>query len=157
LGKNDELLKQNEDATCDLRVRVVCSAGTYVRTLAEEVGKKLGIGAHLAELRRTRAGQFKIEAAMTLADLAELSASNLFGEKLISPHAALAHLPEFELDDKQARLTMNGLDLEIDPREMQLWDDGGEVRLSKHGELIAVGKFDHDRNVVHPAVVLTTA
>ena len=157
LGKNDELLKKNEDGSCDLRVRVVCSAGTYVRTLAEEVGKKLGIGAHLAELRRTRAGQFRIEAAMTLEVLAELNASNLVGEKLISPHAALAHLPEVELDEEQARRTMNGLDLQIEPHEVQRFSNGDSIRLSKRGELIAIGKFDRDRNVVHPAVVLTTA
>ena len=50
-----ELLKDNLDGTFDFKVRVVCSSGTYVRTLAEDFGKQLGVGAHLAELRRTRA------------------------------------------------------------------------------------------------------
>ncbi|HEX8352045.1 MAG TPA: tRNA pseudouridine(55) synthase TruB, partial [Pyrinomonadaceae bacterium] len=52
------LLSPNEDGTCDLRARVVCSAGTYVRALAESLGENLGTGAHLAALRRTRAGEF---------------------------------------------------------------------------------------------------
>jgi len=49
-----------------LRIRVVCSAGTYIRTLAEDIGKKLGTRAHLAELRRTRAGRFGIDQGITL-------------------------------------------------------------------------------------------
>src|SRR5712692_6484537 len=61
-----DLVKSNDDGMQDLRVRVVCSAGTYIRTLAEDLGQQLGRGAHLAELRRTRAGKFKIEDAITL-------------------------------------------------------------------------------------------
>src|ERR1700716_561044 len=62
---------ENDDGTRDLKVRVVCSAGTYIRTLAEDFGKQLGVGAHVAELRRTRAGQFKIADALTLDRLNE--------------------------------------------------------------------------------------
>ena len=54
-----ELLKDNLDGTFDFEVRVACSSGTYVRTLAEDFGKRLGVGAHLAELRRTRVGDFR--------------------------------------------------------------------------------------------------
>src|SRR5450759_4443407 len=57
----DPLLTANDDGSRDLNVRVVCSAGTYIRALAEDFGKRLGVGAHVASLRRTRAGQFKIE------------------------------------------------------------------------------------------------
>src|SRR5205085_6842236 len=46
-------LRRNGDGTCDLRARVVCSAGTYVRALAESLGERLGAGAHLTALRRT--------------------------------------------------------------------------------------------------------
>ena len=55
-----EWLKDNRDGTFDFDVRVACSAGTYVRTLAEDFGKRLGVGAHLAELRRTRVGDFRL-------------------------------------------------------------------------------------------------
>src|SRR5688500_7487383 len=70
-----ELLTQggwepNEEGAVDLRARVVCSAGTYIRTLAEDLGKRLGLGAHLAELRRTRAGRFEIKDSITLESLA---------------------------------------------------------------------------------------
>ncbi len=49
-----------------LRIRVVCSAGTYVRTLAEDIGRAVAVGAHLAELRRTRAGRFDIAASCNI-------------------------------------------------------------------------------------------
>src|SRR5438874_753846 len=83
--------------TCDLKVRVVCSAGTYVRTLAEDFGKRLGIGAHLVELRRTRAGHFKIADATTLDRLTEFAQSNSASQILISPDDALSHLPTVKL------------------------------------------------------------
>ena len=47
--------------TWDLRLNVSCSAGTYIRTLAEDIGKQVGVGAHLSELRRTRAGKFDLK------------------------------------------------------------------------------------------------
>jgi tRNA pseudouridine55 synthase len=157
MDQHDDLLKLNEDATCDLRVRVVCSAGTYVRTLAEDLGKKLGIGAHLAELRRTRAGRFRIEDAVTLERLDEMKESSSIGAALISPHDALSHLEAIELDEKQRERTVHGLDLQIGTHEVGAFSNGDPVRLSNGGELIAVGKFDQDRHAIHPTVVLTNA
>src|SRR5438270_3591838 len=84
IERNGELLKENEDSTRDLAVRVVCSAGTYIRTLAEDFGKRLGLGAHLAELRRTRAWAFEIEDANTLEQLSELRESGLLAQAFIS-------------------------------------------------------------------------
>jgi tRNA pseudouridine55 synthase len=52
--------------TSALRIRVACSAGAYIRTLAEDIGREVGLGAHLTELRRTRAGRFTIDQAITL-------------------------------------------------------------------------------------------
>src|SRR5438477_5366516 len=65
------LLKSSEDGASDLAVRVVCSAGSYVRTLAESVGERLGVGATLSELRRTREGLFWIAYSFTVARLYE--------------------------------------------------------------------------------------
>src|SRR5205085_5575480 len=63
--RDGALLRRNEDGTYDLRLRVVCSAGTYIRTLAEVIGERMGMAAHVTSLRRTRAGDFRIEAALT--------------------------------------------------------------------------------------------
>ena len=64
-----QLIKDNLDGTFDFRARVSCSSGTYVRTLAEDFGKRLYVGAHLAELRRTRVGDLEITQAITLDEL----------------------------------------------------------------------------------------
>ncbi|MGH9931239.1 MAG: tRNA pseudouridine synthase B, partial [Pyrinomonadaceae bacterium] len=82
-----ELLKDNLDGTFDFAVRVACSAGTYVRTLAEDFGKRLGVGAHLAELRRTRVGDFQIQQAQTLERL-KVSAAEEALSKIMLPSDA---------------------------------------------------------------------
>ncbi len=57
--------------------RVACSKGTYIRQLADDIGEKLGCGAHLTELRRTRSGEFTLERAMLLDTVLELSEDGL--------------------------------------------------------------------------------
>jgi len=152
IDQRAELLRANEDGTRDVAVRVVCSAGTYVRTLAEDFGKLLSLGAHLAELRRTRAGAFKIDKANTLEQLSELAASGLLAQALISPDATLAHLPALDLSVDEVRRTMNGLDLQV---EQTSWPTGQAVRLRESsGELMAVGIYDEAQKLVHPQVVL---
>lgn len=155
IERDGRLLKENEDGTCDLAVRVVCSAGTYVRTLAEDFGKRLGLGAHLAELRRTRAGAFKIEDANTLEQLTELAESGLLAQAFISPDATLAHLPAVDLSLDDVRRVMTGLNLPCEPPG---WLTGQAVRLrDESGELMAVGIYDDALKLVHPQVVLGSA
>ena len=79
---------------CDIRVR--CSKGTYIRTLAEDMGRTLGCGATLKRLRRTTVGPFHIESAIALEELE--SGGYLSAEtKLLPVDAALRHLPEIRL------------------------------------------------------------
>ena len=54
-----------------LKIRVVCGSGTYIRSLARDIGEKLGTGAYLTELTRTRVGDYKIENSKTLEELEE--------------------------------------------------------------------------------------
>ena len=73
--------KPIKDSRSEIRLQSSsCSAGTYIRTLAEDIGKKLGTGAHLAELRRTRAGKFDLSKAVTLEKLEEIVAENRLDE-----------------------------------------------------------------------------
>jgi len=156
LTNDGEFARMNEDGTADLGARVVCSAGTYVRTLAEDLGKRLGIGAHLAELRRTRAGRFEIKDALTLEELAERMADAPLPQAMISPGDALSHLPSVELDEEQARRTVHGIDLCMPDDEARSWIQGDAIRMTSRGELIAIGTFDAISKTVHPAVVIGT-
>jgi tRNA pseudouridine55 synthase len=149
------LLKHNEDGTCDLAARVVCSAGTYVRSLAEAVGERLGIGAHVFELRRTRAGEFKIEDAISLERLNELAESGTVEQALISPDAALAHLPAVELSPDDVPRVQQGIDLRVEGEGASRWSDGQRVRMrSANGDLIAVGVYNAAVRCIHPSVVI---
>src|SRR6266568_1274947 len=113
MSHDDGLLQENDDGTCDLKVRVVCSAGTYIRTLAEDFGKRLGVGAHLAELRRTRAGGFEIKDAITLERLNELAQSESIEQALIESDTALSHLTFVNLNENQVRHVRHGVDLQV--------------------------------------------
>ncbi|HJZ80945.1 MAG TPA: tRNA pseudouridine(55) synthase TruB [Pyrinomonadaceae bacterium] len=148
---SDARLRVNTDATADFDVRVVCSAGTYVRTLAEDLGKRLGVGAHLVALRRTRAGNFRLNEAISLERLAELSSLNSAGQTLVSPDNALAHLPAVELSAADARSIRHGIDIP----SMNASTKTELVRLrDAGGTLLAVGAVDAARQVIHPKVVL---
>lgn len=65
------LAVRRDEAFLDLDVEVDCSAGTYIRALARDVGSELGVGGHLTALRRTRAGRFGLDQARTLDELGE--------------------------------------------------------------------------------------
>jgi tRNA pseudouridine55 synthase len=146
----------NEDSTCDVRVRVVCSAGTYVRVLAEDLGARLGAGAHLAALRRTRAGAFRIAEAVTLEALAErVDAGGGAGKLLIAPDAALPDLPFKHLTAEDAQRARHGAAVRISRESGSLWREGERVRMRDGaGNLVAVGVYDAARGRLQPRVML---
>ena len=92
-------LEMLEQALPFLRVRVVCSKGAYIRTLAHDLGEALGCGAHLTALTRTRSGPFSVQAAFSLEQLAQAIQRREWEACLISINQALAFLPAIELDD----------------------------------------------------------
>ena len=144
----------NNDGTCDVRARVVCSAGTYVRSLAESVGEYLGTGAHLSALRRTRAGAFRIESAVTPDELQKLCDVDDKREFLIPLEAALPHLPSAHLTADEARRARHGAAIRAEASP-QSWEDGGHVLLlDESGALIAVGVYDASRTMLQPRAML---
>ena len=84
----------------DLAIRVTCSKGTYVRTLAQDIGRRLGCGAHLVALRRTAIGHLSAAAAVTLARLEALGAAAR--GLLLPPEALVAALPRFDASAPEA-------------------------------------------------------
>ena len=132
-----------------LRIRVVCSAGTYIRTLAEDIGRAVGMGAHLAELRRTRSGRFNISRAVTLAGLEAMP--DPVGA-LIPMREAVVHLPEVVLNEDRVAKTKNGLSSRFLDAGFA---DGDTVRMvNTAADLIAIGAYNAEENTVQPRVVL---
>jgi len=138
--------------TWNLKLKVVCSAGTYIRTLAQDIGRKLGVGAHLAELKRTRAGKFEISKAVTLEELEKIVAAEKLSEILISMNEAVSHLPEIKLSAEEINKTKNGIKLRVESAEIA---DNGFCRMTdKDANLIAVGFYDAAEKIVQPKLVL---
>ena len=134
-----ELLKDNLDGTFDLRARVSCSSGTYVRTLAEDFGKRLGVGAHVAELRRSRVGDLQLSQAVSLEQLKTNVAEESLGKIVISMDAALSRFPFVTLSREDVIRIQNGLQVKTTGGA---WPDGQRVRLrDEQEELVAVAEF----------------
>jgi tRNA pseudouridine55 synthase len=95
-----------------LRLAVECSKGTYIRTLAHDLGAALGCGAHLAALVRTRHGPFALAEAVTLETLEAAVAAGTWTQHLQPVDTALAHLPSFTLDADEARRVRQGQGLD---------------------------------------------
>jgi tRNA pseudouridine55 synthase len=132
-----------------LRIRVSCSAGTYIRTLAEDIGRQVGTGAHLAELRRTRAGRFDLELSVTLDELDR--AANP-AARLIPMETAVAHLARFVVAADRADKTRNGLSSRVLDGT---FSEGEPLQMvDERDRLIAIGFYNAAENTVQPKVVL---
>jgi len=136
----------------DFGLRVSCSAGTYIRTLAEDIGRKIGVGAHLASLRRIAAGKFDLSKAVTIESLEEIVSAGKLADVLISMNEALAHLPSVVLSAEEIRRTGNGLKLGFENVEIKT---GQPVRMIDEKEnLIAIGFYDHEQKFIQPRIVI---
>jgi tRNA pseudouridine55 synthase len=147
-----QLIKDNLDGTFDFHARVACSSGTYVRTLAQDFGKRLYVGAHLAELRRTRVADFSIHQAITLDQLKIHFAEESLGEVLLPVAAALSRLPFVHLTAEDVRRANHGREVRVGESE---WTDGENVTMYDADEqVIGVGQYDAGTRSLHPRVVL---
>ncbi|HEY8561767.1 MAG TPA: tRNA pseudouridine(55) synthase TruB [Pyrinomonadaceae bacterium] len=151
---NSEIVERTGDSglrTLDFGLKVLCSAGTYIRVLAEDIGKSLKTGAHLAELRRTKAGKFAIEKAVTLEKLEEIAAENGVGEILIPMNEAVSHLAEVNLSPEEVAKIKNGMKLKGPSGEFA---DGAFLRLTEGENLLAIGFYSAAEKAVQPKLVL---
>ena len=96
-----------------VNLRVACSKGTYMRTLCEDIGNVLGTGAHMTALERTKVGNFRIEYAVSLAELPDQT--NVF----YTMDEVLSHLREIVLDHDSWQREKNGLPVDITPSEIR--------------------------------------
>ncbi|HLJ51487.1 MAG TPA: tRNA pseudouridine(55) synthase TruB [Bryobacteraceae bacterium] len=134
------------------RIRVHCTGGTYVRSIAHDVGERLGCGAILEGLRRTASGDFTIERARTLEELAHLVEESRLDEALIPTSELLPDIPTEIVDALTAGQIRQGRDFRVSPFRAR-----GAAKLVKavdgEGELVAIGEIRLP-NVYHPVLVL---
>lgn len=120
----------------DVRFRVACSSGTYVRSLAVTLGEQLGTGCHLTALRRTRVGAFRLRAAASVSDLRAGTAPS---GAWIEPGPALAHLGTVEVQPGEAALLSRGRRIPAGEPRAGASTPGPVAFVLPSGELVAVG------------------
>jgi tRNA pseudouridine55 synthase len=127
----------------DVTFRAEVSTGTYIRALARDLGERLGVGAHLTELRRQAIGSLRVEDAVTLEQI---------GPDAVMPaHAVLPDLPRVELDATARNAVAHGQAV-VDGREAGQRGGGAAVALLAAGELVAVA--EEENGLLRPKVVL---
>ena len=148
----EEEIKDQRPKIEDHALRVACSAGTYVRTLAEDIGRKIGVGAHLAELRRTKAGKFDLSKVLTIEELEEIVAAAKLDDTLISMNEAVAHLPKVVLNAEEIKNTQNGKRLNFERIEIK--NDQAIRMIDQTENLIAIGIYSKREKYIQPKLVL---
>jgi tRNA pseudouridine55 synthase len=114
-------------------IDVYCSSGTYVRSLANDLGRVLGVGAHLVGLRRTKSGQFSLRDAVSLRRLQDAFDAGNWYQFLIPAAEALSDWPAIELDPDQVEKVRHGHRVPAPP------DSAGLARgISSQGDLVAL-------------------
>ena len=142
-------------STPKLTLQVECSAGTYIRSIAHDLGEALGCGAHLSALERTASGSCALEEAVTLDEMDDAESSGELERNLLPLDAALQAFPALELSDAATRTVLNGgfLAREATPATQ----DAISAELCRahnaQGELIALIAFDAEKDIWRPRKV----
>jgi tRNA pseudouridine55 synthase len=137
-----------EWAPPEVVIDVYCSSGTYVRSLANDLGNVLGTGAHLVGLRRTKSGRFTLRDAVPMRRLQEAFEAGDWYRFLIPAAEALADWPALELDADQVELVRHGHRIPAKP------EDNGLARgISVQGDLVALMEVDEQTREWQPRKV----
>jgi len=137
-----------EPPECTLEM--TCSPGTYVRALAHDLGQALGCGAHVTALARLSSGDFRLEDAITLDELAQAAAEDRWPALLHPIDTALAHFPALHLDADAARRLCSGQTITPPPLE-----GGGELARAygPDGTFLALVAYDPATGLWRPRKV----
>jgi tRNA pseudouridine55 synthase len=137
-----EIIIENLDVPF-VELKVSCSKGTYIRSLAHDLGQKLGCGAYLFSLRRTRVGPFGLEDALSPGKIAEVKKEGRIGEALIPIEEALAHLPSVAVAEDSVQRIQQGAPLvssSVSSLGGSFEQDQSISVTDQQGRIIAIGK-----------------
>jgi tRNA pseudouridine55 synthase len=122
---------------CEAEFELACTAGTYARSLAHDIGIDYGSGAHLVRLRRTRSGEFPIEAAVPLSEREQFYPRDFFISHIIPMRNLLAEIPAISISDGDKKRLSNGVDLNLLTAD---WESEEFRLLDVFGDLIALAQ-----------------
>jgi tRNA pseudouridine55 synthase len=140
-----------------IEIEVACSAGTYVRALAADLGEALGCGAHLASLRRTYSEPFESAQALTVETLEKLAEEGGIEDCIIPPAVALG-CPVLRLDPDATRRVLHGAEITAGSASFSTLANGSRVTaLEPGGEMVAVLEMRPGRRLHPPRVLRSVA
>jgi tRNA pseudouridine55 synthase len=145
-------------------IMVLCSKGTYIRTLCDDIGKKLGCGAHLFKLERTAIDSFSTKDSLTIGEIRAIRTDSGSGQTpyahsgIYTMNDALSWMPELKIKDSQVRHVMNGNPIKPNATEQThiLKTAEGIKIKSSEGELLAIGSYLAEKNMIKMDVVFPT-
>ncbi len=122
---------------------VVCSTGTYIRALGDDLARALGGRAHLTALRRVRNGPIRVADAVRIDDVAVAAADGTVADLVVSPETVLANVPAREIPESHLSTARNGAAIPIaDLAEGEGLTDGDLLRLTADGTMIGMYRVD---------------
>ena len=133
-----------------IRTRIRCSSGTYIRSIAHDLGQLLGCGGYLGSLRRTAVGSFHVDDAISLATLETATSAESWAELLLPPAKAVAHLPTITFATPEAARLQHGQFIEAEAPQQ----DCPHQARDQDGNLLAIVHFDRQRQAWRPDKVL---
>ncbi len=131
----------------DVTLRIVCSKGTYVRTLCADIGEAMGVGGHMLALERRRVGPLTIDQALTVDEVVTRHALGRLGDDLLSLDRALAQLEIVVVDEQTADRVRHGAPVPV--AKILRWEGAADGERGSHkpvrihdidGRLVAIGK-----------------
>jgi tRNA pseudouridine55 synthase len=136
----------------EARIRARCSAGTYMRSLAHDLGRALGCGAHLKSLRRLASAEFNLNQSRTVAELEQMAREDRIGDALIPAGQLLPEIPDIYVDENAAADIRHGRDFPV-PAFRAAETSRLVKALDRDGQLIAIAeaRLPH---LYHPVLVL---
>ena len=147
-----------------IEFRVRCSTGTYIRSLAHDLGKKLGCGAHLSRLERTRVGEYSLQEAYTLDSIESQAKQDSDADLILPIEDLLPHFPKLILKDRAVRIAQNGNTLlpehalKLIPPVIDVTNQSQASEIfrvfSPEGKLVAFARKESDSMGLHPFLVI---
>lgn len=142
-------IKVLETALPEIRMTVTCSKGTYIRTLCYDIGRKLGCGACMKELLRTRSGQFTLEESLTLEEIQTCMDQGKLQEHIRDIQEILGEYPLLRCTEEADRLLLNGNALSGDSLTEQSRE--GWVRMcTSQGDFVGLYQWNRDSGSYRP-------
>ncbi len=136
-----------------LRLAIECSKGTYIRSLAYDLGEQAGCGAYLGGLARTRSGPFPLSESITLEQLAEAAAQGTIEQFLFPADKAIEHYPALRLDEAMTERVRHGNAFRVEEQTGVLHEQSLARVYDDKGQFVAIAEWNAEQRMWQPVKV----